>query len=72
MALLSPNSAVAIASPLKENTSTGFLPNRSAARPHEIISSIWVKENKDSYERVDQFFIGSTSVHLIRLTISPL
>jgi len=38
--LLSPKSDVAMATPDKENTRTGFLPKRSAARPHEIISSI--------------------------------
>ena len=35
-----PNSDVATDSPAKENTRTGFLPNRSAARPQRIISNI--------------------------------
>jgi hypothetical protein len=38
--LLNPNNAVAIAIPTKEKISTGFLPMRSAARPHVIIMHI--------------------------------
>ena len=48
MALLSPKIDVAIATPINELTRTGFLPKRSAARPHEIMTSIWVNENRDS------------------------
>jgi len=47
--LLNPNSPVVIPTPVKENTSTGFLPRRSAARPHSTIRHICVAEKSDSY-----------------------
>jgi len=45
---LRPNIAAEIDNPARENTSTGLRPKRSAALPHGIIKSIWVKENRDS------------------------
>ena len=47
--LLSPKRDVAIETPNNEKTSTGFRPNRSAANPHDIMTSICVKEKRDSW-----------------------
>lgn len=46
--LLKPNSVHEIATPVRENTSVGFLPKRSDAFPHEIMNIICVNENSDS------------------------
>lgn len=46
--LLSPNKAVAIETPHREKTNTGFLPKRSAANPHNIMTIICVSEKSDS------------------------
>lgn len=48
MCLDRPNNINAIPTPNREKVSTGFLPNRSAARPQKIINIICVREKTDS------------------------
>ena len=57
IALLSPNKDVATARPARLKTRTGLRPIRSAARPQEIIRSIWVRENIDSFFK-SEFCLG--------------